>query len=375
MHEHPICEADVLRALRRSQLSFFTESVFAELEPGRPYLHNWHLDHIAWQLTPRRPRRDSPAHHQRAAALDEVDQRLGRLHRLRAGPRSDKAHHLRLLCRRALPASSPADTLTVMRSRWYQRLFPGFALTRSARRDRPQHRPSTAIRFASGLGGSLLGPRRRPHRHRRPDQGRATSPPSPSDAASPRSSTTRSTPASTTSAPAPSSSSCSACTRTTSSAMYCAGRLGGRARSRRSRPRGETYRLGDTPGDVYRRRAGELLRPGPRAARGPRGDPPDAGVAHLLGPVPAGAGAARGQHRPARLAETLPDGARVLRPRGRSWDTASTIGETSDWSVGTVWGAKGLDFYLLDVVRGRFEVPDLAAASSRSPGAGASIRR
>jgi predicted phage terminase large subunit-like protein len=42
-----------------------------------------------------------------------------------------------------------------------------------------------------------------------------------------------------------------------------------------------------------------------------------------------------------------------------SWDTASTLSETADYSVGTVWGAKGLDFYLLDLVRGRFEVPEL----------------
>jgi len=42
-----------------------------------------------------------------------------------------------------------------------------------------------------------------------------------------------------------------------------------------------------------------------------------------------------------------------------SWDTASTLAETSDWSVGTVWGTRGLDFYLLDRVRGRFEVPEL----------------
>jgi predicted phage terminase large subunit-like protein len=42
-----------------------------------------------------------------------------------------------------------------------------------------------------------------------------------------------------------------------------------------------------------------------------------------------------------------------------SWDTASTLNESSDYSVGTVWGARGLDFYLLDVVRGRWEVPDL----------------
>jgi predicted phage terminase large subunit-like protein len=42
-----------------------------------------------------------------------------------------------------------------------------------------------------------------------------------------------------------------------------------------------------------------------------------------------------------------------------SWDTASTISDTADYSVGTTWGAKGLDFYLLDVVRDRFEVPEL----------------
>lgn len=38
-----------------------------------------------------------------------------------------------------------------------------------------------------------------------------------------------------------------------------------------------------------------------------------------------------------------------------SWDPASTLEETSDWSVGTVWGAIGLDFYLLEVVRTKLE--------------------
>lgn len=42
-----------------------------------------------------------------------------------------------------------------------------------------------------------------------------------------------------------------------------------------------------------------------------------------------------------------------------SWDTASTLGEDADWSVGTVWGVAAGEFYLLDVVRGRFETPDL----------------
>ncbi|MDR3531768.1 MAG: phage terminase large subunit [Rhodopila sp.] len=42
-----------------------------------------------------------------------------------------------------------------------------------------------------------------------------------------------------------------------------------------------------------------------------------------------------------------------------SWDTASTLGEASDYSAGTVWGLKGTDIYLLDVIRERLEVPDL----------------
>ena len=48
-----------------------------------------------------------------------------------------------------------------------------------------------------------------------------------------------------------------------------------------------------------------------------------------------------------------------------SWDTASTLSETSDWSVGTVWGAVGLDFYLFEVFRERLEAPNLRRAIIR----------
>ncbi|WP_394728931.1 phage terminase large subunit [Altererythrobacter sp. GH1-8] len=42
-----------------------------------------------------------------------------------------------------------------------------------------------------------------------------------------------------------------------------------------------------------------------------------------------------------------------------SWDTASTLNEISDWSVGTVWGLAGGEVYLVDVIRKRVEVPEL----------------
>jgi predicted phage terminase large subunit-like protein len=42
-----------------------------------------------------------------------------------------------------------------------------------------------------------------------------------------------------------------------------------------------------------------------------------------------------------------------------SWDTANKITEMSDYSVGTVWGTKGENAYLLDVVRDKWEIPEL----------------
>jgi predicted phage terminase large subunit-like protein len=41
----------------------------------------------------------------------------------------------------------------------------------------------------------------------------------------------------------------------------------------------------------------------------------------------------------------------------QSWDTAAKGGAQNDWSVGTTWLVDGKRFYLLDMVRGRFEYP------------------
>jgi predicted phage terminase large subunit-like protein len=45
-----------------------------------------------------------------------------------------------------------------------------------------------------------------------------------------------------------------------------------------------------------------------------------------------------------------------------SWDCAAKSGRNNDFSVGTVWGARGPDRYLLDVIRGRFEFVELVDA-------------
>lgn len=43
----------------------------------------------------------------------------------------------------------------------------------------------------------------------------------------------------------------------------------------------------------------------------------------------------------------------------QSWDTASKVSPTNDYSVCTTWLMRKSDYYLLNVVRGRFEYPAL----------------
>ena len=75
-------------------------------------------------------------------------------------------------------------------------------------------------------------------------------------------------------------------------------------------------------------------------------------------------------------------GCAAMPPRLTASTTSSPAGTpppacrtAADYSVGTVWGAKGLDFYLLDCVRGRFEAPQLRQQILASRSATGSIRR
>ena len=45
----------------------------------------------------------------------------------------------------------------------------------------------------------------------------------------------------------------------------------------------------------------------------------------------------------------------------QSWDTASKEGATNDWSVCTTWLIQGTSFYLVHVLRGRYDYPTLKA--------------
>ena len=119
-----------------------------------------------------------------------------------------------------------------------------------------------------------------------------------------------------------------------------------------------SYPLSFDPGDIYLRQAGEVL----DQVREPlevleqqrriQGSLMFS-AQYQQNPVPADGNVVKREWL--RTYDRVPRFDRVV----VSWDTASTLLETSDWSVGTVWGAVGLDYYLVNVVRGRFESPDL----------------
>jgi predicted phage terminase large subunit-like protein len=347
----------LLRAALRENLSAFVEKTFATLEPGTAYQHNWHIDHLCWQLG-------------RVAR--------GELRRLiiNVPPRSMKSITAsvafpawvlgrdptqRIICvsyAEDLARKLSVDTRTVLDSSWYRELFPRMQLASKRPRNTELITSLQGYRFAAGVGGSILG--------RGADLIMVDDPIKATDALS-------------------------AAERRRVAEFYdntlytrlnnkqtgaiviimqrlhqddLVGHVLGKDEWEVvSIPAIEveerTYPLSDRPGHLYHRAAGEVLLPG----REPR---------QILEQIRRSQGSLTFSAQYQQLPVPL-EGNIVKREWLRfydeppasfdltvaSWDTASTLSEGADYSVGTVWGAKGLDFYLLDLVRGRFEVPEL----------------
>lgn len=352
----------IARALYRQDLTCFVERVFRTLEPGKDYHHNWHIDHIAWQLM--------------RIARGEIKRLI-----INVPPRSMKSIMVSVAFTAWTLGRNPAkriiavsyadefahklaiDTWTVLQSDWYRALFPAMQPRSTVQRRHEFVTSRHGFRFASGIGGAVLG--------RGADLIVIDDPIKALDALS-------------------------EAERRHVWEFYC-GTLCTRLDDKQNgaiviimqrlhmedlvgrlldlereawevvsipaiATDDKSFRLSDAPGDVYFRPAREVL----HEEREPM---------HVLEEIRRAQGSlnfsAQYQQSP------VPPGGNVIRrdwlhyyttPPARfdrvivSWDTASTLSETSDWSVGTVWGAVGLDFYLLDVFRERLESPDLRRA-------------
>jgi predicted phage terminase large subunit-like protein len=353
-------DARLLRAFLRQDLSIFVQKAFTTLEPGTRYLHNWHIDHLCWQLL-------------------RVER--GELRRLiiNVPPRSMKSLTVsvaftawvlgrdptkKIICvsyAEDLARKLALDSRSLIESRWYRELFPALRLT--SQRPPLMNLATTAhgYRFAAGLNGSILG--------RGADLIVIDDPIKAVDALS------------------------AAERRRVNEAfdntLYT--RLNDKRRGAiviimqrlheddlvgHILTQGEwevvalpavatedkSYQLSDDSSDVHWRRAGDLLHPAREphevleALRRAQGSLVFS-AQYQQAPVPPEGNIVKREWL--RTYATRPDSFDLVIA---SWDTASTLSGDADYSVGTVWGARGLDFFLLDLVRQRYEVPELRRA-------------
>ena len=351
-----------LRALLRQNLAAFAQKTFQSLDPGTPYCHSWHLEHLAWQLG--------------RVARGEVRRLI-----INVPPRSMKSITVsvaftawllghdptkRILCASYaadLARKHSIDTRIIMESDWYRELFPRCELVARRQRDTELVTSQKGGRLAFGLGGALTG--------RGAD---VIILDDPMKAASATSEADR-----------------------RRAIEYYEGTLVSRLNDKqrgaivlvmqrlheddlcghlleRSREDWEVvhlpaiaiedgaFQLSDRPGHVHRRICDDALQPDrePReileSLRRELGSRTFEAQYQQV-PTPAGGNLIKRE-----WLQYYRDRPRTFERIVVSWDTASTQGDASDWSAGLVWGVHDQNFYLLDVVRKRLEFPQLKEA-------------
>lgn len=352
-------EPALLRAATRRDFPTFFERCFTSLEPGTAYVRNWHYEHVASVLT-RVQRGDV------RCLIVNVPPRSGKsIMASVAFPLFVMGHDptKRVICvshTEDLARKFSIDRRTLALSRWYQDAFPGMRLTSSRPPYLELRTTSHGSCFAAGVHGAVLG---------------------------------RGANLIVVDDPLKGMQALSAAERRRVAEFYD-NTLVTRLNDKRAdaivivmqrlheddlvghvtakgawtvislpaiATAASVHALSDDPLDVHHRRAGDLLHP----EREPREvlDEVRSAQGSLIfqaqyqqDPVPAGGNVIRRDWlRYYEDSERPDDFERVV----VSWDTASTLGEDNDYSVGTVWGAVGLDYYLLDVVRERLEAPEL----------------
>jgi len=346
----------LLSAILRRDLSSFIERSFTTLDPGTPYLPNWHIDAIAHQLM--RVWRGECKR-----LIINVPPRSAKSICVTIGYTAWVMGHdprkriMAISYANELSLKHAADFRSVVTSPWFRGLFPGFKIKTSRKNEIETSQRGS--RFAGSVGGSVLG--------RGADLIVIDDPINGLDAV------------------------LSAAERRRVTEFYDAtlySRLNDRINGAiiivmqrlhqddlvghvlEKEPwevlsipaiamEDTTYRIGDRPNALHHRRAGEVLHPGREPLAWLEVAKRNLGTLNFSAqyqqnPLPAEGNVIKRDWL--RYYDVKPEAFECVIA---SWDTASTIGETSDWSVGTLWGAIGQEYYLLDVVRGRWESPEL----------------
>jgi predicted phage terminase large subunit-like protein len=351
-------ERALLDVILRNDLAAFTQRCFQTVVPGQPYLPNWHIDAMT--------------HHLELCRLGEIRRLL-----ISVPPRNLKSicasvafpafalghdPSLRIVCvsyAQDLTVKHARDCRAVMQSAWYRRLFPDTRIDPKKNTEGEIETTARGYRLSTSVEGTLTG--------RGGNLIILDDPMKPAEAMSE--------------------------TRRRAVSQWYDGTLSSRLDSKTRDvivivmqrlhvddlvghvlEKGESWThlelpaIADVPqeiaigeGRIYQRAAGELLHP----AREPNEVLDDLKAAmgsqvfsaqYQQAPVPPGGALIKWAWF--KTYERAPDwrsGDRIV----QSWDTASKVSSTNDFSVCTTWLIRGKDYYLLDVLRCRLEYTDL----------------
>lgn len=140
----------------RADLNTFVERVFSALEPGTAFAPNWHYAHLCWALS-RVQRGDI------RRLIITVPPRSGKsITASVAFPMFVLGHDpsRRVICvshTEDLARKFSLDRRAVAQSRWYRRAFPSLQLTSTRPRDLELTTTRRGSTFATGVGGAVLG--------------------------------------------------------------------------------------------------------------------------------------------------------------------------------------------------------------------------
>lgn len=354
--EAAMTEAASLSDILRRDLASFIEQSFVTLEPGTAYQHNWHIEAIAYQLM--------------RVWSGECKRLI-----INVPPRSAKSICVTIAFtawlmghdpRKRIMAISYAQELSlthaaafrsVVTSAWYRRAFPAFAI--KANRGQEIRTTEHGYRYASSIGGSVLG--------RGADLIVIDDPINGLEAA------------------------LSAAARRRVQAFYD-GTLYSRLNDRQNgaivivmqrlheddlvghvlekedwevlsipaiAPDDCCYRIGQGREALYQRRQGEIMHVGRDTFADLEAIKRNLGALNFSAQYQQNPLPAEGQIIKRDWLHSYDERPAAFDLMVASWDTASTQAEHSDWSVGMVWGAIGQSYYLIDLVRGRWEAPEL----------------
>lgn len=149
-------EREAFQALLRTRLAAFTQKTFRTVDPGTPYLHNWHIDLIGEYLE--------------ACTRREITRLI-----INLPPRNLKSIAVSVAWPAWLLGKNPSERVVaasyshslslkhsvdcrlVVESEWYRRLFPGTQLAKDQNEKHKFDTTKRGMRFATSVGGSATG--------------------------------------------------------------------------------------------------------------------------------------------------------------------------------------------------------------------------